>query len=326
MHHQSETPFISVVIPTCKRRWRLEVAVRSILEQTFNDWELIVTDDEKPGGETWQWLQELAAGDSRIHPTQHLDDHGQAANTNHGMAQARGVWIKLLHDDDRLLPNCLAQLAYVAKAVDEQVVLITTGKCDSEIQQQDQSDTPILADVKRYRGNEAVFGMYLQHDVGGTVPSSMLLRARMFHDGVKFENERVLPTAVDSWFKVRLLTHGDLVHIDRPLIVKCEDDVRSVTNSVDERDLDREFELIRQMMQPLVDPTLRPPPLKVVQGQVRLIRAMYQLIRRHPLQALMMTLSVWHPRAWWLALKWALRHLHPSWCNHVKTMDGSPIR
>lgn len=326
MCDQSETPFISVVIPTYKRRRRLEFAIRSILEQTFTNWELIVSDDEKPSGETWQWLKGLAAEDSRIHPTQNLDGHGQAANTNHGMAQARGEWIKLLHDDDSLLPNCLSQLACVAKVVSEQVVLITTGKCGSEKQLLDQTDTPLSAEVKQYRGNEAVFGMYLQHDVGGTVPSSMLIQTNVFRKGVKFENEKDIPTAIDSWFKVLLLMHGDLVHIDRPLMIKDATDVHSVTNSVDQRNLDHEFELIRQMMQPFVDPKLGPPPLKVVQGQVRIIRAMHRLTKRHPLQALTMALSVWHPHAWWLALQWILRCLCPCWCSHVKAMDGSPIR
>lgn len=321
MYHPSETPYISVVIPTYKRRQRVEAAIRSIQAQTFADWELIVSDDEKPPGEAWRWLQEIAAADPRIHPTQNLSGQGQAANTNHGMAQARGTWIKLLHDDDRLLPDGLAQLAHVAQAVDGHVVLITTGVCNPGNQPQDHVGTLLPSDVKQYRGNEAVFGMYLQHDVGGSVPSAMMLRARAFHNGVRFENEKILPTAVDSWFKVLLLTHGDLVHIDRPLIIKPEDDAQSVTNTLDQRALDREFELIRQLMQPLVDPALGPPPLKVVQGQVRIIRAMHRLTRRHPLQALTMALSVWHPRAWWLALLWGMRRLRPGWCNHVKAVN-----
>ncbi len=326
MNQLQASPFISVVIPTFKRRQRLEDAIRSVQLQNYGDWELVVSDDENPPGETWRWLQEIAPTDQRIFPTQNPGFQGQAANTNHGMGQARGTWIKLLHDDDRLVSNCLAQLAYVAQAVNEHVVLITTGVCNPGNQQQEDVVTLLPSDVKQYRGNEAIFGMYLQHDVGGSVPSAMMLRAREFHSGVRFENEKVIPTAVDSWFKVLLLTRGDLVHIDRQLIIKPEDDSQSVTNTVEQSALDREFELIRQLMQPLVDPALGPPPLKVVQGQVRIIRAMHRLTRRHPLQALTMALSVWHPRAWWLALLWGIRRLRPAWCNYVKAVNGSPIR
>jgi glycosyltransferase involved in cell wall biosynthesis len=326
MCRESGTPFISVVIPTHKRPQYVEAAILSIQEQTYTDWELIVTDDEKPAGQTWQRLQRLSSTDPRIRPTQNLDSQGQASNTNHGMAQVRGQWIKLLHDDDRLAPSCLAQLAYVAKAVDELVVLITIAEIHSENQSWDQTDIPLSSDVKRYRGDEAVFGMYLQHDVGGTVPSAMMLRASVFRDGLKFEDENTLPTAVDSWFKARLLTRGDLVHIDRPLMIKNISTSRSLTNSLDPRDLDREFLLIREMMLPLIDPSLRPPPLKVVQGQVLLIRALHRCTRWHLLQALRMALSVWHPHAWWLTLRWTLWRLRSSWCNYVKAMDKPPIK
>lgn len=144
--------------------------------------------------------------------------------------------------------------------------------------------------------------MYVQHDVGGSVPSAMMLRPRAFEQGIVFENEALLPTAVDSWFKAKLLTCGDLVHIDRPLMIKHEDDQASLTNTLDQRDLDREYEMIRQLIQPLIDPSLNPPSLASVQGQVGLIRAMHRMARRKPMDALGMMMSVWNLRAWWLAM------------------------
>jgi glycosyltransferase involved in cell wall biosynthesis len=325
MPHLQHKPFISVVIPTYRRRPQVEAAIRSIQEQSFADWELIVTDDEKPSGETWRYLQKFADADQRIHPIQHLTGQGQAANTNHGMGLARGEWIKLLHDDDRLAVHCLAQLAYVARAVDEQVVLITTGSCRPGKKCSLLGDKPLPAKVKQYRGSEALFGMYLQHEVGGAVPSAMMLRAKAFRNGAHFENEHVLPVALDSWFKVLLLSQGDLVHIDQPLMIKYKySDVPSITTTVVQHELDREYELIRQLMLPLLDHHLKPPPLQVVQGQVRLIRAMHRLAIGKPLQGLTMTWSVTHPRAWWLALLWVMRKLRIGWCEHVKDI-GSPL-
>ena len=48
------SPLISIVIPTYKRRQRLEETVRPVQQQSFANWELIVSDDEKPAGSTWQ--------------------------------------------------------------------------------------------------------------------------------------------------------------------------------------------------------------------------------------------------------------------------------
>jgi glycosyltransferase involved in cell wall biosynthesis len=323
MNQLQASPFISVVIPTYKRRQRLEAAIRSVQMQNYGDWELVVSDDEDPPGGTWHWLEEIAKHDYRIRPTLNHALHGQVANTNNGMAQARGPWIKLLHDDDQLMPTCLKHFAEVAQRVNDTVVLITANTLRSGKQDKRYGAVPHVDVVMRYAGNEVIYGMYIQQDVGGTVPSSMMVRASAFATGTKFNAEDVLPVCVDQWFKIRLLTKGDLVHIYRPLVTKVEDDPRSITSTQNQKALDKEFELIRELMLPLIDPAFNPPPLKVVQGQVRLIRAMHRLTRRHPLQALTMALSVWHPRAWWLALLWGTRRLRPGWCNSV---NGAPIR
>lgn len=54
MIQQQNSPLISIVIPTYKRRQRLEETVRPVQQQSFANWELIVSDDEKPAGSTWQ--------------------------------------------------------------------------------------------------------------------------------------------------------------------------------------------------------------------------------------------------------------------------------
>jgi Glycosyl transferase family 2 len=43
-------PLISVAIPTCRRPAMLERAIRSVAEQTFRDWEIVVSDDERKAG------------------------------------------------------------------------------------------------------------------------------------------------------------------------------------------------------------------------------------------------------------------------------------
>ncbi len=320
MSDQTHLPLISVVIPTYKRRDYLATAIDSVRAQSFENWELIVSDDEKTEGQTWAYLQELSLVDSRIRPTRNIDGQGQSANTNHGMAQAKGQWIKLLHDDDWLAVNCLSQMVDAVRHADEKVTLITTGSCDdheSDLAQQCPPTAP-AGKITRYHGKQALYGMYMQHDVGGCVPSAMMFRQSAFEQGIGFEKQDVLPTAVDSWFKARLLNHGDMIHIDQPLMIKCEEDAMSVTNTLDRRDLDREYEVIRELMLPMIDPTYNPPSLRAVQGQVRLIRAMHRLATRKPLEAISMAVRVWNPLAWLLATQWAIRKVRPNCCQVVK--------
>ena len=40
-----ETPFFSIVIPTYNRADKLEIPIKSILNQQFKNWELIIIDD-----------------------------------------------------------------------------------------------------------------------------------------------------------------------------------------------------------------------------------------------------------------------------------------
>lgn len=352
MAQASHNPFISVVIPTYERLARLQGAVHSILGQSFSNWELIVSDDETPAGETWKWLQDIAATDHRIRPVQNLQGQGQAENTNFAMGQARGEWIKILHDDDRCLPYALEILADAAEQADKRVVLITTrvrknehklrsqllqcfskisprwgqsltnnkdgGLCGhvtctrgSSMRQGIVSAAPLV----RYPGNEVIYRLYMQEESGGTIPSSMLIRAECVRDGVRFEKLADLPNIVDAWFKVLLMKHGDLLHVDRFCVVKSNTDNRSITNTTTRFALDREMEILRDMIVPYIDPAFSPPPIEVIKGKIRLIRAMHRLSIWHPLEACRLACTVRKPLSWRLALKWLpwkLRRLNDS--------------
>src|SRR5580693_2274528 len=108
-------PFITVAIPTYRRLPILRRAVESVCAQTFTDWEIVISDDETPPGETWKFLETLSASDARIRPIMNGSPHGQCPNHNTALKRARGEWIKILHDDDVLKPNCLEVLAYIVR-------------------------------------------------------------------------------------------------------------------------------------------------------------------------------------------------------------------
>jgi glycosyltransferase involved in cell wall biosynthesis len=79
-------PLVSVVIPTFNRPTLLAEAIRSILLQTFEDFELIVADDGSEA-ETRTLLSDLRDRRVRVLSLEH-GERSQARNI--GMAQARG--------------------------------------------------------------------------------------------------------------------------------------------------------------------------------------------------------------------------------------------
>ncbi|MDR7550841.1 MAG: glycosyltransferase family 2 protein [Armatimonadota bacterium] len=103
---------VTVVIPTRNRRALLEEAVASVQRQTRRHWELIVVDDCSEDG-TWAWLSSLR--DPRIRAMR-LEQHSErSAARNGGLAEARGMYVLFLDDDDLLTPRALERLMEAAR-------------------------------------------------------------------------------------------------------------------------------------------------------------------------------------------------------------------
>ncbi len=94
-------PLLSIIIPTHNRPQLVIRAVKSALEQTVEDLEVIVVDD---GSRVPPELPQ----DSRVQRIRVPQSRGGAAARNIGTTAARSRWITYLDDDDRLLPEMAA--------------------------------------------------------------------------------------------------------------------------------------------------------------------------------------------------------------------------
>lgn len=97
-------PKVSIIIPTHDRPELLPRAIRSVLNQTFRDFEIIVVDDG---------LKARAAGvikqlsDPRIIYIQHEKESGGSAARNTGIKNSKGRFVAFLDDDDEWMPEKL---------------------------------------------------------------------------------------------------------------------------------------------------------------------------------------------------------------------------
>ena len=95
---QSEKrPTFSVVIPTRNRSDLLEESVRSVLSQTWQDFEIIVVDDHSTDSIC---DLVLAFQDPRLLCVQNDHQRGGSGARNAGVERARGDWVAFLDDDD----------------------------------------------------------------------------------------------------------------------------------------------------------------------------------------------------------------------------------
>ena len=87
-------------------REELEEAVRSILAQTLQSWELIICDDGSDG-EAARNLKNYENRDKRIRVIRHSENRGLAATLNTCIAQAKGKYIARMDADDKMHPDRL---------------------------------------------------------------------------------------------------------------------------------------------------------------------------------------------------------------------------
>lgn len=96
---------VSIIVPAYNAgRW-LPAAVRSVLAQTEQDWELVLVDDGSTDA-TPGLCDGYAASDPRIR-VEHTPNAGVSAARNRGLKLCRGQWIMFLDADDVLHPDML---------------------------------------------------------------------------------------------------------------------------------------------------------------------------------------------------------------------------
>jgi glycosyltransferase involved in cell wall biosynthesis len=158
----------STVVPTINRP-SLERAVKSVLSQDFNPHQhevIVVNDSGRPLPET-DWLmssQVILVNTNRCE---------RSVACNVGAAVARGVYLKILHDDDYLLPGALNALIEVAQTSGCHLVYGAHNRVDNE-------DRFVSVNRPQIRGN------ILSTLIGGDtlhLSQSLFKRETFFHAG-----------------------------------------------------------------------------------------------------------------------------------------------
>jgi glycosyltransferase involved in cell wall biosynthesis len=239
------SPFISVVLPTYKRPDLLRRAIASVRAQTFADWELIISDDERPAGAGFAVAVAASNEDARVRVVRNPGDPGQADNLNHACSLARGRWIKPLYDDDAFKPDCLLEFSRIAAMVPSAAMITCRGDrfVDGEPRAKGPSG-PIVARVLR---QEVAHLAMLMQDVQTGTPVQVMIRRRIFFDcGVRFPKSEVIVSGVDTLWNADILMHGDLVEIMNSLVDQHQGSHESITSRMTPESLFQEFHAIRE--------------------------------------------------------------------------------
>ncbi len=204
------TPYVSVVIPAFNRAPCIGRAVRSVLAQTFQDFEVIVVDD----GSTDGTAGALAEFGARIKLLRQ-ENRGVSAARNAGVRAASAGWVAFLDSDDEWHSEKLARQIAVLERFRSRVAYTRCVTEDGAPVRDIEGLAPSRdeAGVKEYADARSMIWRLNTHPLipSMTVEKELLQRAGMFDES--------LHAAEDTRLIYNLLFLAGFVYVDVPLVV-----------------------------------------------------------------------------------------------------------
>jgi glycosyltransferase involved in cell wall biosynthesis len=207
-------PKVSVIIPSFNHEKYVRAAIESVLTQSFQDFEIVVTDD----GSRDRTAEEVAAiGDKRISLTVLPRNYGGCIASNASIRRANGQYLAWLASDDLFLPG---KLEKQARFLDENPGI---GGVVSWPVFVDENGQPF--DAENYKDNiltktrNSSRHAWLRHFFfhGNALCSSTLMIRRSCYDRVGLHNPALAQLAdFEMW--VRLLGAYEIHLIEEPLV------------------------------------------------------------------------------------------------------------
>jgi glycosyltransferase involved in cell wall biosynthesis len=216
-------PRVSICVPAYNAEDWIENAIGSALAQTFEDFELIVSDNAS----TDDTHARARAFDDRRIRVERLDRNvGPTKNANRCIELARAPLVKFLHADDELYPRCLELMVPV---LDEspQVGLVFSPR-DVVLDDPEEPEArwwssryrvlhEPLGELARVTSGRAIFRRWLELGVQDNLigePSAVLVRRECFERLGGFDL-RLVSSDIEMW--LRILLSYDLGFVPEPL-------------------------------------------------------------------------------------------------------------
>jgi glycosyltransferase involved in cell wall biosynthesis len=216
-------PLISVVIPTFNRAQQVELALKSVLAQTYPMFEVIVVDDGSADGtrERLQRTIDEQKADGKQIRYVFQPNQGQSTARNKGIDETRGEWIAFLDSDDVWLPE---KLEWQVRAIDKFGSRCSACITDARLVDNLGIDTTVFhASGNHFEDKVGVFREAAKSLVNSREPfwvSTLMVRADVAKRVGWFDPQIRYAEDHDFLFRLSLATtfcyvNGPLVIIDR---------------------------------------------------------------------------------------------------------------
>lgn len=206
---------VSICIPFYKGKEYVSQTLRSVMNQTWQQWELVITDDASGDGTAEEIERVITeAADPRIRFSRNEERLGMVENWNKVLGLARGNYIKLVCGDDWLRPDCVERQVCALEA-NPSAALTTSSRMIVNSAGQPLFVRASYRKTGLYNGREALRkGLLAGTNTIGD-PVAVMFRAELLQRTGPFAPSVVYCTDMDLW--LRLLSHGDLHFIAEAL-------------------------------------------------------------------------------------------------------------
>lgn len=138
-------PLVSIIMPVYRADARVATAIRSVLEQTWKNLELIIVDDGSPPPHR-AFLSRLAEQDPRIRLVHCATNRGTYSARNVGLELAQGEFVTCQDADDWSHPQRIqVQVEHLSRNPDSVANLGNMLRVDADLEVRHRSPAPTLA-------------------------------------------------------------------------------------------------------------------------------------------------------------------------------------
>ncbi len=201
---------ISVIVPVYNVKDYLCLCLDGLLEQTYEDLEIILVDDGSTDG-SGEICEQYAQKDDRIRVL-HKPNGGQSSARNMGIDIARGKWLTFVDSDDLVAPDMIEKL--YAAIGDGDIAMCDRQKfVDAPV----QSSQPGV--VTRYSNMEflpKIFEAPRFIAIWGKLYRREVFQTFRFAEGIIYEDEDALPQLIYAAREIAYLQEEKYFYRVRP--------------------------------------------------------------------------------------------------------------
>lgn len=237
---------VSIIVPVYNAAVTLSQTVESILNQSYEDWELLLIDDCSTDNSK-KLCEDFASADNRIRVIGLLKNSGPAAVRNVGLENAQGEFIAFVDSDDVISEEFLFQMLCAQHKFQADIIWCNYANVSIGTLPVNTSHNLLCFQPL---SKEVLLNLFVQETIGlGSTWNKLYRKSFIVHNKIKFNEERV--RAEDWEFNLMLFNCSPVVYaIPDVLYFYIHQNKSSVMASYRSKDFDlmiRSYNLLKHI-------------------------------------------------------------------------------